>query len=182
MLARLLLLFTIIPIVELAILIPLGDLIGIGPTVALVIVTGVLGAVLAKRQGMAAWQRLQKDLAQGQMPGDSLLDGLAVLIAGAFLVTPGVLTDVAGMVLLIPPLRRPLKNYLKKRFKKSLESGTVNVIGFGGSFSSSPFDSNRPGDPSIGNKPSPHDYEEGEVIDVTPDEAETNDSERQRLN
>jgi UPF0716 protein FxsA len=174
MLAKLLLLFTIVPIVELAILIPLGDLIGIGPTVALVIVTGVLGAILAKRQGIAAWQRLQGDLAKGRMPGESLLDGLAVLIAGAFLVTPGVLTDVAGMILLVPPLRRPLKSYLKKRFKRSLESGSVSYISMGGPFSSGSID------PNDLNKPSP--YEDGEVIDVTPEETDTRDSQGQRLN
>jgi UPF0716 protein FxsA len=196
MLARLLLLFTIIPIVELAILIPLGDAIGIWPTVALVVTTGVLGAVLAKHQGMAAWRRLQHDLGEGRMPGDSLLDGLAVLIAGAFLVTPGVLTDVAGMFLLIPPLRRPLKLYLKKRFKHSITSGSVSHISMDGSSPGSPFG---PGGPTSGpdhldtsdnarpaNANTPQDksspFEDGEVIDVTPDEPKTSNSERQRLN
>ena len=169
MLARLLLLFTIVPIVELAILIPLGQWMGLAPTVALVLFTGVLGAVLAKRQGLQAWKRLQKDLAGGRLPGDSLLDGLAVLLAGAFLVTPGVLTDISGMILLIPAMRKPLKRYLKKRFEKSLESGSVSYISFDGPFSGNPFDNQT----SV--------YEDGEVIDVTPDEAEPSDSERQRL-
>ncbi len=171
MLAKLLLLFTIIPIVELAILIPLGQWMGLAPTVALVVVTGVLGAVLAKRQGLAAWKRLQADLAEGRLPGDSLLDGLAVLIAGAFLVTPGVLTDLAGMVLLIPPLRKPLKRYLKKRFKKSLESGSVTYLSFESPFTHGPFDQ-QPRSPR----------EDGEVIDVTPEETEAHDADRQRLN
>jgi UPF0716 protein FxsA len=174
-LAKLLLLFTIIPIVELAILIPLGQWMGLVPTVALVVVTGVLGAVLAKRQGLAAWNRLHGDLGEGRLPGDSLLDGLAVLIAGAFLVTPGVLTDIAGMVLLIPPLRKPLKHYLKKRFKRSLESGSVTYINFEGPFAQNPFDQASPFDQSSA-------YDDGEVIDVTPDESETHESDRRRMN
>lgn len=167
MLLRLLFLFTVVPIVELALLIPLGGWIGIWPTVGLVVATGILGAVLGKRQGIAAWRRIRHDLRQGKLPGDSLLDGLAVLIAGAFLVTPGVLTDVAGMVLLIPALRGPLKKYLKGRFKRSIETGNVTFVqldassGSGGSpFGDSPFDQRSHSG-------------EGDVIDVTPGPADS---------
>lgn len=169
MIAKLLLLFTIVPIIELAILIPLGEWMGIIPTVALVLTTGFLGAVLAKRQGMAAWRRLKGDLAEGRLPQDSLLDGLAVLIAGAFLVTPGVLTDVTGLLLLIPAMRRPLKNYLRKRFKRSLESGSVSYIRFDGPLGGNPFEQDSP-------------YDDGEVIDVTPGEAEPTEGDRRHLN
>ncbi len=175
MLLRLLLLFTIVPIVELMILIPLGNAIGLWPTIGLIVATGVFGAVLGKRQGAAAWRRLQDDLRQGKVPGDSLLDGLAVLIAGAFLVTPGVLTDVAGVVLLLPVLRRPLKRYLKKRFRRSIDQGTVSFIQFDGPFSDgSPLGGGGP----FGAQPTP---DEGDVIDVTPDEPSEEDDERQRL-
>ncbi|MFW5967018.1 MAG: FxsA family protein [Persicimonas sp.] len=165
MLLRLLFIFTVIPIVELAILIPLGGWIGVWPTVALVVATGILGAVLGKQQGIAAWRRIRHDLRQGKLPGDSLLDGLAILIAGAFLITPGVLTDIAGMVLLIPALRSPVKKYLKKRFKRSLETGSVTFIQVGGSAEGSPF-----GDSPFGQRPN---TAEGDVIDVTPGPSDT---------
>ena len=170
MLARLILLLTLVPALELAILIPLGSQIGIIPTLALIFVTGVIGAVLAKKQGVAAWKRIQSDLSSGKMPGDSLLDGLAVLIAGAFLVTPGVLTDVAGMVLLIPPLRRPVKAYLKKRFRKAIDSGSVSYVQVGGSW------------PPGADAGASSGYEEDDVIDVTPEESATaEEAERQHL-
>ena len=156
MLARLLLLFTVIPIVELAILIPLGNWMGLWPTLALIVATGVVGAWLAKRQGIAAWRRITGDLKQGELPSDSLLDGLAVLIAGAFLVTPGALTDVAGMILLIPPARKPLKTYIRNRFQKSIESGDISFISFEHSDPFDGYDTGRPTD------------ENGDVIDVTP--------------
>lgn len=171
MLARLLFLFTVIPLVELAILIPLGQWMGLWPTLALILVTGVIGAWLGKRQGLKAWGRITDDLSSGNLPSDSLLDGLAVLIACAFLVTPGVLTDVAGMALLIPPAREPLKRYIKNRFKKSIESGNVSFVSFE---DMDPF----------GGMDSTAGYGDGQddVIDVTPEVVEpdeTNDEERE---
>lgn len=127
MIAKLALLFTTVTLLELAIIIPLGQAIGLLPTVAIVLGTAVLGASLAKRQGLTIWQRIQKELSTGQLPKDSLLDGLAVLIAGAFLLTPGVLTDIAGLLLLLPPARVPLKAIAKKYGKTMLESPDVEV-------------------------------------------------------
>lgn len=162
MLARLLFLFTVIPLVELAILIPLGQWMGFWPTLALVLVTGVTGAWLGKRQGLRAWGRITEDLSSGNLPSDSLLDGLAVLIACAFLVTPGVLTDIAGMLLLIPPARKPVKGYIKRRFKKSLESGDVTFVS---------FDDMQ--DPFGGSPGTPRNAGSGDdVIDVTPEVVE----------
>lgn len=161
MLGRLLILFTVIPIVELAILIPLGEWMGFLPTVALIVVTGIAGAWLGKRQGLKAWARITDDLSSGQLPSDSLLDGLAVLIACAFLVTPGVLTDVAGMILLVPAGRSPLKGYIKRRFKKSLERGDVTFVSM-----DDPFGGQERG-PLSGDRP--RTTEDGEVIDVTPE-------------
>lgn len=178
MLLRLLLIFTIIPIVELAILIPLGGWMGVWPTVGLVVATGLLGAVLGKRQGIAAWRRIREELGQGQLPSDSLLDGLAVLIAGAFLITPGVLTDIAGIALLLPASRQPLKKYLKDRFKRSLESGSVTFIRFGGSSGDSPFGQDPFNRTRGGSSP------DDEVIDVTPEASESDtreESEHQQL-
>lgn len=160
MLARLLFLFTVVPLIELAILIPLGQWMGFWPTLALVMVTGVTGAWLGKRQGLRAWGRITEDLSSGKLPSDSLLDGLAVLIACAFLVTPGVLTDIAGMILLIPPAREPVKSYIKKRFEKSIDSGSVNFVSFDDV------------DPFGGMGAPPGQDASDEVIDVTPEVVE----------
>lgn len=106
MLLRLLLLFTIVPLAELALLLWIGGRIGLLATVTLILVTGALGAALARRQGLATWRRFQEALAAGRLPGRELLEGLLILVAGALLLTPGVLTDAAGFLLLVPPARR----------------------------------------------------------------------------
>jgi UPF0716 protein FxsA len=105
-LLRLLLLFTTIPLAELALLLWIGGRIGLMPTVALILATGALGAALARHQGLATWGRFQEALAAGRLPGRELLEGLLILVAGALLLTPGVLTDAAGFLLLVPPARR----------------------------------------------------------------------------
>lgn len=162
--AGLLALFTIVPLIELALLIPLGQAIGLWPTIALVLVTGVLGAVLGKSEGLRAWRRIQEDLAQAKMPGDAILDGLAVLIACAFLVTPGVLTDVAGIALLLPFMRRPIKALIRRRFTHMLESPTgPSFIGFS-SFEGFPAPGEFYGHPGHGGGR----YQGEDVIDVTP--------------
>ena len=117
MLARLLLLFILVPIVELLLLLTLADLTGFWITVGLIVVTGVLGASLARHQGLRCWREVQQRMARGEVPADSLQDGLMILIAGAVLITPGVLTDLLGFALLMPPIRRFLKGYLAKRMK-----------------------------------------------------------------
>lgn len=125
MLARLTLLIILVTSAELSILIPLWHAVGLPMTLAIVVITAFVGAALAKRQGITIWNRIQQELRKGQMPGDSLLDGLAVLVAGAFLLTPGVLTDLSGILLLIPPCRKPLKKLVKKYSKKMLEQPDV---------------------------------------------------------
>ena len=102
MFLRLLLLFTVVPLVELFLLVKLGTVIGIGPTVLVVIGTGVLGASLARWQGLGVLRRVSEDLAQGRLPADALIDGLLILIAGAVLLTPGLITDALGFLLLVP--------------------------------------------------------------------------------
>lgn len=150
MLAKLFLAFTIIPLIELLLLIPLGQQIGVWPTIAIVVFTGALGAVLGKRQGMDAWRRFKGDLATGQLPGESLLDGLLILIACTLLITPGVLTDVVGITLLFAPARRPLRGLLKHRFIKMLQNPSLTVI-----------------DGALEPRPRAS-AEEPEVIDITP--------------
>ncbi|NNJ24769.1 FxsA family protein [Alienimonas chondri] len=126
MLARLALLFVVVPAVELALLYWLAGYIGVWTEIALIVATGMAGAALAKYQGAATWRRLRADAAAGKMPADAAIDGVLILIAGAFLLTPGLLTDVAGFSLLIPGLRRQIKRlaagYLRGRVSMSVAS------------------------------------------------------------
>lgn len=119
--ALLILLFTAVPLLELALLLRVGRLIGVGPTLALVILTGVTGALLARGQGVATLRRIQADLAGGIMPGDRLLDGLFILAGGLLLLTPGLLTDALGFCALLPPGRALLKRVLTRRWRLRLD-------------------------------------------------------------
>jgi UPF0716 protein FxsA len=127
MLARLALLFVVVPLLELALLIWIGQVVGLLPTILLVFSTGVLGAVLARREGLRTLSDLQGELAQGRLPGQALMDGLSVLVGGAFLLTPGILTDVTGFLLLLPPTRRWLQRRVRRRLERAVEEGTIRV-------------------------------------------------------
>lgn len=124
---RLLLLFIVLPAVELALLIEIGSRIGTLETLALIAATGVVGAALARRQGLGVLRRLQQETAAGRLPADSLLDGVFVLVAGALLVTPGVLTDVFGLLCLVPAFRRRAKAALWRRFERAVREERVRV-------------------------------------------------------
>lgn len=119
----LLLLFVVTPIVELALLLRLGAATEWYWPVVLVIVTGIVGAALARREGTAVLRRIHDELERGAMPADGLVDGLFVLVGGALLITPGVLTDAVGFACLIPPSRRLLKAVLKRWFRRGLKRG-----------------------------------------------------------
>ena len=116
MLFRLAAVFVLVPLAELALLVWLGGRVGLLPTIALVVVTGILGAALARQQGLATWRRFQQALAAGRPPHHEVLEGLLVLLAGAVLLTPGLLTDLTGFALLVPPLRRAVAARLARRF------------------------------------------------------------------
>lgn len=132
----LLLFFTVVPLIELFLLTWIGGMIGLGPTIALVLVTGILGAALAKREGLRVLGQWQSDMAQGRVPADGVLGGLLVLVGGVFLVTPGVLTDVLGLSLMIPSVRRGLANVIRKRLEANPGAVPgVRVVDFGGGFS-----------------------------------------------
>lgn len=126
MFLRILALFVILPIVELALLIQVGQLIGLGWTLALVIATGFLGATLARRQGLRAWLAIRSELQNGRAPGGALVDGLLILIGGIVLLTPGILTDLTGFALLVPQTRNVLKRLFRKRFERALERGETS--------------------------------------------------------
>jgi UPF0716 protein FxsA len=130
MFIKLLLVFTIVPLVELYVLIEVGSRIGSGPTLLLLLLTGVIGAYLAKSQGLSLLQRAQHDLAQGRVPASQLVDGLIVLIGGMLLLTPGFLTDLLGLTLLIPLTRLPVKNLLLRLLYKMIERGVFRIHRF----------------------------------------------------
>jgi UPF0716 protein FxsA len=115
---RLLILLTVVPIVELAILIRIGKAISLGPTLGIILLTGVVGAALAKREGLKTLARIQAELSAGTIPAGPMVDGLLILIAAALLVTPGVLTDVVGFLLLVPPARHRLRDALRRYLAK----------------------------------------------------------------
>ncbi len=128
MFIRLLLLFTVVPLIELFLLLVIGRLIGAIATIALVIVTGVVGAWLAKSQGLRIWSRVRSELQSGHLPAEALLDGLLIFIAGAVLLTPGILTDLMGFVLLTPAGRRAVRQAVAQRMRRFTERGTSRVI------------------------------------------------------
>ena len=120
MFLKLFLLFVTVPLIELSILLVLGSEsygIGLLPTLAIVICTGVAGAWLAQWQGTQALLRVRQDLGAGRMPTDAVTDAVLIFFAGAFLMTPGVLTDLLGFTLLVPPGRKLVKRLLVRWFK-----------------------------------------------------------------
>lgn len=143
MLGRLILLFLITPAVELALLIQVDALIGFWATVGLIVATGVAGSYLARREGLSTWSRLNQRLHVGDLPGKELVDGVIILVAGALLVTPGVLTDVVGLAGLLPPTRALLRRALIRRFQRKMQDGSIQVQF--GIFGGSGFDPPGPG-------------------------------------
>ena len=144
---KLFLLFTVVPVVDLWLLLRLGRAMGAWPTVALVVVTGALGAWLARREGARVLHGWREAAATGRMPEEGVLSGALVLAGGALLVAPGVLTDLAGLALLFPPTRAVAARAARGWVRRRVERGTIRVVRVGGP------------------PPSPR---EGPVIDVTP--------------
>jgi UPF0716 protein FxsA len=99
------LIFIVLPIAEIFVIIKVGEAIGVLPTIALLILDGFLGAALLRHQGRAAWRRFNEALAAGKVPAREVFDGAMVIVGGAFLLAPGFITDVIGLLLLIPPSR-----------------------------------------------------------------------------
>jgi len=132
MLFYLFLLFTVVPIVELALLIWLGGQTVWWLPVLLVIADGVAGALLWRWQGIRTLVRIREEMAAGRMPADAMVDGLLIFFAGGLLITPGMITDVAGFALLIPPIRAVVKQLAKVWFIRHVEVRTAAVYPGGG--------------------------------------------------
>ena len=152
MLPLLLLLFIVVPIAELAVLIQVGQLIGVWWTIAILVADAVLGSVLARTQGRTAWRRFNEALRSGRPPAREVLDGALVLFGGALLLTPGFLTDVLGLALLLPPSRAVVRAVLVRRFASRMVASMTAG-----------------GPRGFGRRPRP-DYDfEGSAVDAEPD-------------
>jgi UPF0716 protein FxsA len=127
MLAKLLTLFLIVPLIELVLLLTIGNQIGLWPTLAIIISTAVVGVSLTRQEGLKTWWQFQEKLTTGAFPNEELLDGLMILIAGALLLTPGFLTDTMGFVLLIPGSRRVIKGRLRQHFSRHIDARFRNL-------------------------------------------------------
>ncbi|WP_050616028.1 FxsA family protein [Bacillus testis] len=128
MLRILLLLFVVMPACELGLMIYFGKMIGLLPTIMLIIATGIGGAYLAKYQGLIVWQKVQRQLARGIMPGDEMVDGISILAGGVLLLAPGFISDLAGLLLLLPPTRALVKPLIRKLFRKKIDRNTITII------------------------------------------------------
>ncbi|WDP93022.1 MAG: FxsA family protein [Desulfobacter sp.] len=130
MLLKLFLCFTLIPVIELYLLINLGTVIGGFNTVLLVILTGFAGAWLARMEGLNTMFKVRQNLNQGIMPAEELIDALIILIAGLVLITPGLLTDCMGLLLLWPYTRNMFKRFLRRKFDEMNARGNINITRF----------------------------------------------------
>jgi UPF0716 protein FxsA len=156
-LGRLALFFVIVPILELMLLIRIGEVVGLMPTLALVVFTGIGGAMLARAEGLRVLFQFQRELAGGRLPGQALLDGASVLLGGAFLLTPGILTDLVGFSLLFPLTRRWIQRRVRARLERGIKEGSIRVVtmgaggltGFGGFGTPGPVDPARPAEPDL---------------------------------
>ncbi|MDB4538250.1 FxsA family protein, partial [Akkermansiaceae bacterium] len=146
---KLLLLFILVPLAELYLFMTLGARLGFANTIAIIIITAIIGAALTKSQGRIAMAKFQQATSEGRMPHKEALDGLMILLAGAVLLTPGFLTDAVGFLLLVPPVRAVVRNFLAERLK-----GKIKVVTPG--FPPQPEEETKP----------PSKLDDGNVIDV----------------
>jgi UPF0716 protein FxsA len=118
MLFPLILLFIAVPIAEIYVIIQVGEAIGALPTIAILIADSLVGSMLLRSQGRGAWRRFQLAMAEGRVPAREVLDGALVIFGGAFLITPGFITDVIGLLLLLPPTRAVVRRMMVRVFAR----------------------------------------------------------------
>ena len=118
----------VIPAMDIGLLLFSGKTLGVWPTLFFIILTGVIGAYLAKKEGLQTIRRAQEQLRYGQIPGEAVLDGICILIGGTLLLTPGFITDIVGFLLLFPPTRVPFKFFMKNSFRKRINRGNIKII------------------------------------------------------
>ena len=122
-------LFIVLPACELGLLLWSGKTFGVLATVAMIIITGVGGAYLAKYQGMLTVRKVQEQINRGIMPGEEMINGMCVLLGGILLISPGFITDILGLLLLLPLTRNLIKPFIKKVLYKKAERNTITIIG-----------------------------------------------------
>jgi UPF0716 protein FxsA len=127
MILPLILLFILVPIVELYVILQVGDAIGAVPTILLLAADSMIGAILLRSQGRSVWRKFNRALAERRMPHREILDGIGIVFGGAFLLTPGFITDVVGLLLLLPPSRVAIRRFLTRRLGKRLTFGAVDL-------------------------------------------------------
>ena len=127
LLPRLIALLVLVPLLDLAAILVMVRYTNGWITFGTVVACGILGAVLVRHEGMRTWDRLRYEIAMGQMPAIPLMDGVLVLVAGVLLMTPGPLTDLAGIILLLPPVRAGVRLYARMRIEKMLMDGAIRV-------------------------------------------------------
>lgn len=120
MLFKLFLLFALVPMLELALLIKVGSVVGTLNTIIIVVLTAVIGAYMVKLEGLRVLFKIQRDIRQGVFPAEELIDGAMILVAGALLLTPGFITDVFGLLLIVPPTRAVIRRWVKGYFKRRI--------------------------------------------------------------
>lgn len=129
MVVLLIVVFILVPIAELYVILQVGDAIGAVPTILLLAVDSLIGAVLLRSQGRSVWRQLNQALAARRMPHREILDGIGVVFGGALLLTPGFITDFVGLLLLLPPSRIAIRRFLTRRIGKRLTFGLVDLDG-----------------------------------------------------
>jgi UPF0716 protein FxsA len=146
--ALLVVLFIVVPIAEIYVIVQVGELIGVWPTLALLLADALLGSFLLKHQGRSAWRRFNEALAQRRFPGKEVVDGALIIVGGTLLLAPGFLTDIAGAILLIPPTRAIVRRLLRR-----FTVARFTVVGLGGAMpgggrsqGEQPADASRPYD------------------------------------
>jgi len=130
MFIKLLILFTLVPIIELYVLLEAGRQIGVGATIGMIFLTGIAGAYLARSQGFNLINRIQTDLNQGRVPADQIMDGAIILSGGLLLLTPGFCTDLFGFCLLTPVTRQYIKIWLTKWLDRKIQRGEIHFRQF----------------------------------------------------
>ncbi len=126
----LLFLFILIPVIEIALLIEVGSMIGTGNTIAVILLTAMIGAYMVKLEGLGVMYRIQQSMNQGAFPAEEMINGMMILIAGALLLTPGFFTDAIGFLMVFPVTRNLIKQAARKIIEKKISSGDINIHKF----------------------------------------------------
>ena len=132
------LLFTLVPAVELFVLIEVGQIIGAWDTIFIVVATGVIGAYMARTQGLLLWLNIQKEMARGRLPADHMIQGFLVFLGGVLLITPGFITDAFGLALVFPLTRMLFVSSVKRYFQRKVKTSNFHIYtNFNGQWHSS---------------------------------------------